>query len=138
MWFELTKTSSILWIYLNWMEENWFDCRKVFLQMKIYYLSRLGLQNEILFFIITWTHKYMKNSQSVSYSAIVGKMKCRWNCWHAYIHNKLRIINSAEIFLVLTELSTNFAQVVIKVSLSTICLRYMTRHPVTRICCELY
>ena len=34
---------------------------------------------------------------------------------HKRMYNKIRIRNSAEIFLVLTKLSTNFAQVVIKV-----------------------
>jgi len=36
---------------MNWMKENWVDYLKVFLQLKIYYLSSLNLQNEILFII---------------------------------------------------------------------------------------
>ena len=79
MWFELTWNSYFLWVDKM---ENWVDFRRVFLQMKIYYLGRLSLQNEILFFIITWTYRYMKNSESVSCSAIVGNRRCRRNCRH--------------------------------------------------------
>ena len=43
-------------------------------------------------FIIDRTYRCMKNSQSVSCSAIVGNKRCRRNCWHVYTDNQICII----------------------------------------------
>ena len=50
----------------------------------------------------------------------------RINAMYKHKYNKIRIRISAEIFLVLTRLSTNFGSVVIKVSLLIMCQRFMT------------
>ena len=69
-WF---KTVSFVRRQMNWMKKNWVDCLRVFFQLKIYYLSRLNLQN-IFFFSILHKHRdsgaYIKGTIGPCYPPI--------------------------------------------------------------------